>query len=54
LKLRFVKFNPNKTLKVYGVNERSLMAYHNPENPKYNIVNVPTEDKRLKDQEIMG
>ena len=28
LKLRWVKFNPEKTLKVFGVQEKSLMSYH--------------------------
>jgi hypothetical protein len=28
LKLRWVKFNPEVTLKVYGVPEKSLMQYH--------------------------
>ena len=28
LKLRWVVFNPNNTLKVYGVTEKSLIAYH--------------------------
>jgi hypothetical protein len=28
LKLRWVNFNPDKTLKVFGVPERSLMSYH--------------------------
>jgi hypothetical protein len=28
LKLRWVTFNSDKTLKVYGVEEKSLIAYH--------------------------
>jgi hypothetical protein len=28
LKLRWAKFNPSKTLKVFGVPEKSLMQYH--------------------------
>lgn len=28
LKLRWVNFNPDKTLKVFGVPEKSLMSYH--------------------------
>ena len=38
LKLRWVSFNADKTLKVYGVPEASLMQYHMaPGNQKYNI-----------------
>lgn len=50
LKLRWITFNPNKTLKVYGVNEKSLMQYQvSTQQNKYNISNMPTEDKRLRD-----
>ena len=28
LKLRWVNFNPDKTLKVYGVNEKSIVQYY--------------------------
>ena len=56
LKVRWIVFNPNKTLKVYGVHEKSLIQYHQTsvQNQKYNIVNIPTEDKRLRDQEMLG
>ena len=28
LKLRWVNFNPDKTLKVFGVRDQSLLQYH--------------------------
>jgi len=28
LKLRWINFNPNKTMKVFGVPEKTLLKYH--------------------------
>jgi hypothetical protein len=36
LKLRWVNFNPDKTLKVYGVQEKSLVQYYQSSS-SYNI-----------------
>lgn len=54
LKLRWAQFNPEKTLKVFGVPEKSLIQYHQTteQNNKYNITNIPSEDYRLRDLEI--
>ena len=55
LKLRWITFNPNKTLKVYGVQDKSLMSFQQTTaQNKYNISNIPSEDKRLRDQEVLG
>ena len=56
LKLRWVNFNPERTLKVYGATEKSLLQYHQTsvQNNKYNIENRPGEDKRLRDEEIIS
>jgi hypothetical protein len=55
LKLRWISLNPDLTLKVYGVTDKSLMPYHlTPQQNKYNIVNIPPESNRLRDQEILG
>ena len=56
LKLRWALFNPDKTLKVFGVPDSSLMSYHQSSNAdsKYNIVDTPPEKYRLKDEEIIS
>ena len=56
LKLRWVKFNPEKTLKVFGVPEKSLMQYHQTASNanKYDIINIPPEEYRLRDEEIIS
>ena len=46
LKLRWAKYNPDKTLKVYNVPEESLLQYL-PDN-KYTIQNLPPEKYRDK------
>jgi len=52
LKLRWVNYNPDKTLKVFGVNDSNLLQYH--QNPKYNIVHVPPEECRLTEDEVIS
>ena len=55
LKLRWVNYNPDKTLKVFGVPERSLMSYHQTAGQtKYNISNAPDEKYRVRDEEILA
>ena len=56
LKLRWALFNPDKTLKVFGVPEASLMSYHSSSNAdsKYNIDNMPSEKFRLREEEIIS
>ena len=55
LKLRWVTFNADKTLKVYGVPEASLMQYHQTSSQQnYNILNLPGEETRLRDEEIIS
>ena len=54
LKLRWINFNPNKTLKVFGVPENTLLQYHTSGSKSYNIVNNPPEDTRMRDQEVIS
>ena len=55
LKLRWITFNPNTTLKCYGVQDKSLMAYHiTGAQTKYDITNTPPESSRLRDLEVLG
>ena len=53
LKLRWVNFNPDKTLKVYGVKDKSLMQYYQSSSA-YNILNLPGEETRLRDEEVIS
>jgi hypothetical protein len=53
LKLRWVNFNPDKTLKVYGVNMKSLVQFY-PSSNQYNILNLPGEELRLRDEEVVS
>ena len=52
LKLRWANFNPDKTLKVFAVPEKSLLSYM-PDN-KYNIANMPSEKLRVKEEEVIS
>ena len=55
LKMRWIIFNPDKWLKVYGVPEPSLLEYHQTGSSKnYKIMNVPPEECRLHDEEIQS
>ena len=57
LTLRYFSFNRNKTLKIYAVATQELIKYHlnnDPNQKMQGIYDLPTEDKRLLDQEIKG
>jgi hypothetical protein len=55
LKLRWANFNQDKTLKVFGVQDKSLMQYHcNAQSNKYNIENMPGDETRLRDMEVLS
>lgn len=55
LKLRWINFNGNKTLKVYGVPEGTFLQYHQPASAKnYNIENRPPEELRIRDEEVIS
>jgi len=55
LKLRWVSFNKDKTLKVFGVPEKSLMQYHQTAtSAKYDIENMPAEQYRIREEEVIS
>ena len=55
LKLRWVNFNPDATLKVFGVKQKSLVQYYQTSaNSNYNIVDMPGEETRLRDEEVIS
>ena len=55
LKLRWVSFNKDKTLKVFGVPEKSLMQYHQTAtSAKYDIENMPLEQYRIREEEVIS
>jgi len=53
IQLRFINKNPNKTLELYGVDNKSLKEYAR-DNKKYGFPNLPSIECRLRDQEIKG
>ena len=55
LKLRWINFNPTKSLRVFGVPSKDFLQYHAANNTKnYNIQNLPGEECRLKDEEVVS
>mmetsp|Transcript_4066 Transcript_4066/g.6087 ORF Transcript_4066/g.6087 Transcript_4066/m.6087 type:complete len:144 (-) Transcript_4066:1288-1719(-) len=54
LKLRWINFNGNKTLKVFGVPENTLLQYHTAGSKSYNIQNMPPEETRLREEEVIS
>jgi len=54
LKLRWINFNPKKTLKVFGVSDSQILQYHTSGNKNYNIINMPPEDSRLRAEEVIS
>ena len=53
IQLRYVNKCPTKTLFIYGVPKKSLREY-SQDNRKYGFVNLPSDDDRLRDEEING
>lgn len=45
---------PKVTLRIYGVQTKSLKEFHTVDKKKYDIENVPLEENRLYDEEIKG
>ena len=55
LKLRWINFNPTKSLRVFGVPSKDFLQYHAANNTKnYNIQILPGEECRLKDEEVVS
>ena len=53
LRLRWININPNSSLRVYGVEQKEIMQYHTTNTNKYNISNLPPDEYRLKNQEVI-
>ena len=53
IQLRYVNKCPTKTLLIYGVPQRSLREF-SQDNRRYGFVNLPPDEHRLRDQEIVG
>jgi serine/threonine protein kinase len=54
LKLRWININPKKSLKVYGVPEASLVQYHQKATKGYKFENLPPDEMRLRDDEVVS
>ena len=50
--MRFANLNTKDTLRIYLTNDKSLSAYRSKN--KYGFVNYPSEDFRVKSEEIAG
>jgi len=50
--MRFANLNAKDTLRIYAVNDKSLSGYR--QKNKYGFSSVPSEDFRLKPEEIQG
>lgn len=53
IQLRFINKKPEKTLEIYGVDNKSLKEYAR-DNAKYGFANLPPIECRLRDKEIKG
>lgn len=53
IQLRFINKKPEKTLEIYGVDNKSLKEYAR-DNAKYGFPNLPPIEYRLRDKEIKG
>lgn len=53
IQLRYINKKPEKTLEIYGVDNKSLKEYAR-DNAKYGFSNLPPIECRLRDKEIKG
>jgi hypothetical protein len=53
IQLRFINKKPEKTLEIYGVDNKSLKEYAR-DNAKYGFSNLPPIEFRLREKEIKG
>jgi hypothetical protein len=53
LQLRYINKAPEKTLRIYGVPQKSLKEF-SQDSKKYGFINLPEDRYRLSNEEISG